>query len=166
MQSVLANQSLKLEFETCTKMLSSNFLIQPYLGDYKMWQIVVFISSGSYSGIPLIFNVLFEDFPNKVPIIIFQTGVSHPLIDHGTFRLDTSQFCSEWSQNMRVFSLLNYVYEVIGGYTSSKIDKDKKESFIKNVINHVSDVSERNEMCIPKKWNNQKEKLCLATTKI
>ena len=168
-------KQLLLELESCHKNCNKGIIIQPSLKNLSQWQIYLFPASGTFKSCIITCFIYFENFPNSVPQIVFQSGVFHPLVDHSTFKYDTSRFCSEWSLQNRVYNLLNSVLDSfvdiqVPSKSAANMEAVKylnqgMEQYQKRALDELpahQSPKGNSEIDTPKRWNAQKEKLVYA----
>ena len=173
MDEILFNLILKNEFEKCIQTLTNDFIIQPSLKNFKLWQVFYLPSSGPYSGYKLTFSINFEGFPNKIPHIIFQSGILHPLINPNTSDFHINLIFPEWNSKEHIYSLLVAINDSflnivpINGAPNIEANTlllKSNELFIKYIKEHpplIPTPEGLSDINFPKRWNDFKEKKCL-----
>ena len=163
---------IQLELIAAQKNCLKGIIIQPSLSSQFQWQVFLMPQSGVFKRNILTFLVDFDKFPQKVPHVIFQSGLFHPLIDPTNSLFDTSDFAIEWNQKNHVYSLLNYIYESFvkipildrKNIPNAEAAKLLKEDLGKYTMKAISNLitpnpSEQTQINEPKFWNSSKEKL-------
>ncbi|OHT08872.1 Ubiquitin-conjugating enzyme family protein [Tritrichomonas foetus] len=166
---------IQLELSSCHSNCNKGIMIQPSLRNITQWQIYFFPASGVFKSCILTCFIYFDNFPNDVPQVVFQSGVVHPYVDHSTFRYDTSPFFTEWNLQTRVYSLLNSIYDslvdiplptkICANQEAARFLKQGVSTYEKKALEELprsEDPNNQNEINTPKRWNATKEKLMLS----
>ena len=95
---------IRLELVAAQKNCLKGIIIQPSLSSQLQWQVFLMPQSGVFKNNILTFLVNLDKCPRKVPRIIFQSGLFHPLIDPTSSIFDTSDFASEWNIKIHIYS--------------------------------------------------------------
>lgn len=172
--SIVISNELDLCISNCYK----SILVQPSLRTMKQWQVYLFPTTGIFKSVSITFFIYFEDFPNRPPQVHFQTGVFHPNVDVSSLKYDTNAVIGEWNSQMRVYTLLNSIYDSFIDFTpmingqqqfynneAAKLLKSRFEIYSKKALEIFpknNDLTENNELNTPKGWNKKKEKIMLS----
>jgi ubiquitin-protein ligase len=173
MQAGCSERLIVQEFKACTQKLRKGILVQPSVSTILQWQVTLMPTAGPFTDQILTAWVTFENFPASVPRITFQPGVIHPLIDPSSARFRTSEMFPEWNVAIRVHSLLNAVFDSFvdpsPGRPKAAADPDAAallrqgaDVFAQRALRSLPappDPAERNEMNVPRRWGNQKERV-------
>lgn len=173
---------LMLELSSCHKNCNKGIIIQPSLRNYSQWQIYFFPSSGVFKSCILTCLIEFRNYPQEVPIVIFQSGLFHPYVDHSTFRYDTTPFFKEWNLQNRISSLLNAIYDSFIDIPlpqmpcvnpeAAKLLRQDKNIYEKRALEELPAIEDpsqaQNAINKPKRWNDRNEELlnCFYNHKI
>jgi ubiquitin-protein ligase len=114
MERVAFDERIQIELAACHRNCNKGIVIQPSLRDLTRWQAYLMPSTGPFRSSILAFAIYFQNFPNAVPRIDFQTGVFHPLISYltsGSTNFDIQALFPEWSAHNRVHELLTAIYQ-------------------------------------------------------
>ena len=173
MQASCSERLIIQEFQTCTQRLRPGILVQPSITNVNQWQVNFMPNNGVFKDCILTCSVVFENFPASVPKVIFQPGTLHPLVDPQSNQFDSSEMFSEWNVSYRVHNLLNFVYESFNQISIPNFKELPNQEAV-NLLKHDSvafqnkalkqlkpppDPTERNELNVPKRWGNQKERV-------
>ena len=173
MQAGSIERMIILEFKACTQRLRKGILVQPYIANIFQWQVTMMPQSGFFQDRILTCVILFKNFPVSVPKVIFQPGTMHPMIDPSTNQFDCSEMFSEWNVSVRVYTLINFIYDSfleisipsnlsVPDLESASLLKQGGNSFQKKALKSLHsppDPAEKSELNIPKRWGNQKERI-------
>jgi ubiquitin-protein ligase len=118
--------------------------------------------------------MVFDNFPAAVPKVIFQEGIIHPLIDPETNRFYAGDAFGEWNVSVRVWSLINYVYDCFveisvvpnrsypDNEAASLIRQGGDVAFQQKALTSLRsppDPGDLTELNVPKRWGTQKERV-------
>jgi ubiquitin-protein ligase len=148
--------------------------VQPSVTNIFQWQVTMFPHAGPFRDRILTFAIVFDNFPAALPKIIFQEGILHPLIDPSTNRFYAGNRFPEWNVGIRVFSLINHVYDCFMEINVAE-NKSYPDNEIANLVRQGGDASfqmralaalpdppdpgEISEVNVPKRWGTQKERI-------
>ena len=163
---------LNNEYKECLNNLKPEIIILPSSKKINIWKIIFLPLQGIFSDQIISCYILFEEFPLKIPKILFNFGLFHPLIDPETFKFDPSIKFKEWNINIKVFSLINFIYDsLIDIPFSSNFDFPNKEAnylkfkdmelFKKKALLSINEQKEDKDFDIPNHWDEYKEKITL-----
>jgi ubiquitin-protein ligase len=172
MQAGCSERLIVQEFKVCTQKLRKGILVQPSVATILQWQLTLMPSNGVFKDQILTAWVSFENFPASVPKVRFQDGVIHPLVDPSSKRFRTNELFPEWNVTIRVYTLLNAVFDafvdvsarvkVAADQEAVNLIKQGSDVFAQRALRNLQappDPAERNEMNAPKRWGNQKERI-------
>ena len=181
MQAGCSERLILQDFKACTQHLRKGILVQPSVTNIFQWEVILMPSSGFFKDQILTCLVIFDNFPAQVPRVVFQSGILHPLIYPQNHVFDTSEMFKEWNVTNRVYTLLNYIYDsfldisVPGGkevpnQEAAALLRKGNEYFMRKAMESLPEPphpTERSELNIPPRWNQQKERVAriLATIK-
>lgn len=162
------------DFKACIKNLKSGIIVQPYISDVYKWNVTMLPTTGVYRELVIQFDIHFENFPGSVPKIIFLNSVVHPLINPSNKQFDCSDSFTEWNTKMRVYELINYIYDSFVEFNtkSNRRYPDQKacnlynsnqEEYRSLLVEHAK-ISELNtdNLHKPREWSPEEEKMALA----
>ncbi|EAY22672.1 Ubiquitin-conjugating enzyme family protein [Trichomonas vaginalis G3] len=173
MQSGASERLLLQDFRACLQQVRKGVLVQPSVANTFQWQVTMMPNNGIYKDQILTYLIIFDNFPASVPKIVFQPGIVHPLIYPQTRVFDTSEMFKEWNVSVRVYTLINYIYdsfieilipgnrEVPNPEAASKMRRGG-DAYAKKLIEQLPpppSPTELSELNVPKNWNKQKERI-------
>jgi len=119
---IMASKNLRFVLEM-TKICNDpipNVYVSPSLNDITLWNGVVFPQSGYFQGGIFRFNIQFDgENRSKVPKVVFETDIYHPLVDPHTLELNMLPRLEHQGQRQkkelkpRVMDLLQYIKDVL-----------------------------------------------------
>ena len=161
------------EFHACTRHLRKGIIVQPSITNIFHWQITLMPQKGPFQDRILTCIIIFDNFPVSVPKVVFQADTFHPMIDPYTNHFDCSEMFSEWNVSIRVYTLINFVFDsfvdilvpansVVPNQEASKLLKQGGDAFRRKALKMLHeplDPTEKNELNVPKQWSTQKERI-------
>ncbi|OHS96475.1 Ubiquitin-conjugating enzyme family protein [Tritrichomonas foetus] len=173
MQAGCSERLIIQEFRACTQRLRKGILVQPSITNINQWQVNFMPHEGFFKDQILTCMIVFENFPSAVPKVIFQPETLHPMIDPATNQFDCREMFSEWSVSMRVYNLINFVYDsfldisipvnqAVPDQEAAYLLKQGGPTFqskATKILHAPPDPAERSELNVPKRWGNQKERV-------
>lgn len=173
MQSGFSEQMISKEFQACTRHLRKGIIVQPSVTSVFRWQVTLMPRKGFFQDRILTCLLLFDNFPASVPKVVFQSETFHPMIDPYTNQFDCSKAFSEWNVSIRVYTLINYVFDSFVDVTvpenhsvpnqeAAKLLRQGGDAFRRKalkLLHEPLDPTEKNELNVPRHWSAQKERI-------
>jgi ubiquitin-protein ligase len=171
MQAGCCERLIVQEFKACTQHLQRGILAQPSVTNIFQWQVTLMPPSGVFKDRVLTFWLHFDNFPAAVPRIHFQEGIIHPLIDPAKNVFRTSDKFPEWSVAVRVYALINYVFDSFVEIPAVRSPPDQEaaqlarqgvDAFAQRAIKALPpppEPAEQSEFNRPRRWSPQHERL-------
>jgi ubiquitin-protein ligase len=128
---------------------------------------------GVFKSCALLFRIDFEDYPNAIPKITFQSGVLHPYVSNSPSgsNFDVHALVPEWSLGTRVYSLLNAILDCFieipvpqkaFNPDAVRYFKEGPDVFAKKALEMLPStdkIAAESEFDLPKGWTRQREQL-------
>lgn len=125
-QSIVAWTAISLEYASLrhANHCPLGIYVVPSSENLLIWDAVLFVHRGYYTGAVLRFRLTFpDDYPERIPTVQFVTDIFHPLIDQkGHFNL--SSHLRPWKP--KEHHVFNILYDIKAAFKINRLDQIKE----------------------------------------